>query len=239
MHWGKTQYSPFPHLLNAFFPPSSHRNPMSDCSLQGTDVRDALLAQIFGCAALVRSGRVQSQGDADVVTTILLGAAGRKAFLREVAAEVLLEMIGTRCHHMNQAANMSQKISGPMTVGCHYADALGDANVAPQLLASSDALRNYLKRAPSDSTPEVGHPASVASSHLPDRSHAVSFDQFIITSANFCCTGVAAGPAAVASDASGAAGSLCAAAKPGLSRWVGQLGLLRCTGCTTVPVYCR
>lgn len=62
--------------------------------MQGSEARDALLAQIFGCAALVRTGRVQDWAAADAMTTMLLSAGGKKAFLREVAAEVLLEMLG-------------------------------------------------------------------------------------------------------------------------------------------------
>lgn len=62
--------------------------------LQGSEARDALLAQIFGCGALLRTGKVQDLASVGAVTTMLLGAAGKKAFLREVAAEVLLDMIG-------------------------------------------------------------------------------------------------------------------------------------------------
>lgn len=65
-------------------------------NLQGSEARDALLAQIFGCGALVRTGRVQGLETVDAVTTMLLGAASRKVFLREVAAEVLLDMLGER-----------------------------------------------------------------------------------------------------------------------------------------------
>jgi DNA polymerase phi len=62
--------------------------------VQGSEARDALLAQIFGCAALLRTGKVQDLGSVDAMTTALLAAASRKAFLREVAAEVLLDMLG-------------------------------------------------------------------------------------------------------------------------------------------------
>lgn len=69
--------------------------------LQGSEARDALLAQIFGCAALVRTGKVQELAAADAMTTVLLSAGGKKAFLREVAAEVLLEMMGADCTKVN------------------------------------------------------------------------------------------------------------------------------------------
>jgi DNA polymerase phi len=62
--------------------------------VQGSEARDALLAQIFGCGALLRTGRVQDLGSVDAMTTVLLAAAAKKAFLREVAAEVLLDMLG-------------------------------------------------------------------------------------------------------------------------------------------------
>ncbi len=69
--------------------------------LQGSEARDALLAQIFGCAALVRTGKVQELVAAGAMTTVLLSAGGKKAFLREVAAEVLLEMMGADCTKVN------------------------------------------------------------------------------------------------------------------------------------------
>ena len=62
--------------------------------MQGSEARDALLAQIFGCGALLRTGKVQEWGSVDAMTTMLLAAAAKKAFLREVAAEVLLDMLG-------------------------------------------------------------------------------------------------------------------------------------------------
>jgi DNA polymerase phi len=62
--------------------------------VQGSEARDALLAQIFGCGALLRTGKVQDLGSVDAITTVLLAAAAKKAFLREVAAEVLLDMLG-------------------------------------------------------------------------------------------------------------------------------------------------
>lgn len=66
--------------------------------LQGSEARDALLAQIFGCGALLRTGKVQDAASVDAVATMLLAAAAKKAFLHEVAAEVLLDMLGVaRC----------------------------------------------------------------------------------------------------------------------------------------------
>lgn len=62
--------------------------------MQGSEARDALLAQIFGCGALLRTGKVQDLGSVAAMTTVLLAAAAKKVFLREVAAEVLLDMLG-------------------------------------------------------------------------------------------------------------------------------------------------
>jgi DNA polymerase phi len=82
--------------------------------VQGSEARDALLAQIFGCGALLRTGKVQDLGSVDAMTTVLLAAAAKKAFLREVAAEVLLDMLGATnvgsaavCAFMCRAASTS------------------------------------------------------------------------------------------------------------------------------------
>ena len=82
--------------------------------MQGSEARDALLAQIFGCGALLRTGKVQDLGSVDAMTTVLLAAAAKKAFLREVAAEVLLDMLGATavgaaavCAFMRRAASTS------------------------------------------------------------------------------------------------------------------------------------
>lgn len=67
--------------------------PIGWCG-QGSDATANLLARVFGCGALVRGGAVQEAAAAGAVATMLLDAAARKTFLREVAAEVLLEMAG-------------------------------------------------------------------------------------------------------------------------------------------------
>lgn len=67
--------------------------------MQGSDATANLLAHVFGCGALVRGGAVQDPAAAGAVTTMLLAAAARKTFLREVATEVLLEMAGQQTPH--------------------------------------------------------------------------------------------------------------------------------------------
>jgi DNA polymerase phi len=62
--------------------------------VQGSDVRDALLGRVFGCAAVVRSGRVGGDGVAAQLATQLVSLAQRKSFLTEACATVLLELTG-------------------------------------------------------------------------------------------------------------------------------------------------
>lgn len=63
-------------------------------SAQASEARDNLLGQLFGCAALVRAGQVQDPATVGRVVTMVLAAAAKKVFLREVAAEVILDMAG-------------------------------------------------------------------------------------------------------------------------------------------------
>ena len=64
--------------------------------LQGSEVRDALLGHLFGLAAVVRAGRVAEEAPALRMAALLLKLAGKKVFLREVAASVLLQLAGGR-----------------------------------------------------------------------------------------------------------------------------------------------
>ena len=64
--------------------------------LQGSEMRDALLGHLFGLAAVVRAGRVAEEAPALRMAALLLKLAGKKVFLREVAASVLLQLAGGR-----------------------------------------------------------------------------------------------------------------------------------------------
>ncbi len=64
--------------------------------LQGSEMRDALLGHLFGLAAVVRAGRVTEEAPALRMAALLLKLAGKKVFLREVAASVLLQLAGER-----------------------------------------------------------------------------------------------------------------------------------------------
>lgn len=64
--------------------------PLSHRSLQGTDLRDALLGRIFGYAAVVRSGRPLPAGLAVSLAEGLVTTAAKKSFLREVAGALLV-----------------------------------------------------------------------------------------------------------------------------------------------------
>lgn len=68
--------------------------PPVGASLQASEARDNLLGQLFGCAALVRAGQVQDPQTVGKVVTMVLAAAAKKVFLREVAAEVIMDMAG-------------------------------------------------------------------------------------------------------------------------------------------------
>ena len=62
--------------------------------LQGSEMRDALLGHLFGLAAVVRAGRVTEEAPTLRMAALLLKLAGKKVFLREVAASVLLQLAG-------------------------------------------------------------------------------------------------------------------------------------------------
>eukprot|EP00208_Stichococcus_sp_RCC1054_P001680 CAMPEP_0206145532 /NCGR_PEP_ID=MMETSP1473-20131121/27659_1 /ASSEMBLY_ACC=CAM_ASM_001109 /TAXON_ID=1461547 /ORGANISM="Stichococcus sp, Strain RCC1054" /LENGTH=263 /DNA_ID=CAMNT_0053541779 /DNA_START=17 /DNA_END=805 /DNA_ORIENTATION=+ len=96
-------------------------------SMKGSDATANLLAHVFGCGALVRGGAVQDPAAAGAVTTMLLAAAARKTFLREVATEVLLEM----------------------------ADLLDEQGVLQEVLRTNEALRSLLHQKAEAATPEA------------------------------------------------------------------------------------
>ena len=94
---------------------------------QGSDARDSLLGRLFGCAAVIRSGRVADADVAAGVASRLLAVAAAKSFLREAATAVLLEML----------------------------EGAPDA-VTAAVLAGSSELRGVLQASPTESDPEVG-----------------------------------------------------------------------------------
>ena len=144
------------HILGDVFPPQKpascrtgrstvchaiHTVPSSTCcaandassvscgSEQGSDARDSLLGRLFGCAAVIRSGRVADAAVAAGITARLLAVAAAKSFLREAATAVLLELL----------------------------EGAPDA-VTAAVLADSAELRGVLQAPPTESNPEVwGH----------------------------------------------------------------------------------
>lgn len=95
-------------------------------SMKASEARDNLLGQLFGCAAIVRANTVQDLATASKVVTITLCAAAKKVFLREVAAEVVLDMF----------------------------DRLRDEVVMRHVLRSNEAIRALLQQPVDSSTPE-------------------------------------------------------------------------------------
>jgi len=93
---------------------------------QGSDARDSLLGRLFGCAAVIRSGRVADAEVAACIAARLLAVAAAKSFLREAATAVLLELL----------------------------KGAPDA-VTAAVLADSPELRGVLQASPSESDPEV------------------------------------------------------------------------------------
>lgn len=96
---------------------------------QGADAREGLLGRIFGYAAFSQAGRAADAAVADRLATSLVAVMGRKAFLREAAANALL--------------------------AC--AEALPDAVLA-RLMESNEALRGLLLAPSSEATPEACPP---------------------------------------------------------------------------------
>ena len=64
------------------------------CLLQGSEAHDQLLGQVFGYAAIIRSGLHIDQATAVTCAEGLTLIANKKSFLRELAANVLLELTG-------------------------------------------------------------------------------------------------------------------------------------------------
>ena len=96
-------------------------------SKQGSDARDSLLGRLFGCAAVIRSGRVADAEIAMGVASRLLSVAAAKSFLREAATAVLLELLEGGAPDAVTAA----------------------------VLAGSPELRGVLQAPPAESDPEV------------------------------------------------------------------------------------
>lgn len=96
-------------------------------SMKASEARDNLLGQLFGCAAIVRAGQVQDPETASRVVTMVLAAAAKKVFLREVAAEVVLDLT----------------------------DRLKEQKVMVEVLESNEAIRGLLQQPPSSATPEA------------------------------------------------------------------------------------
>lgn len=62
--------------------------------LQGTEAHDQMLGKVFGYAAIIRSGQHIDQETATRCAEGLVHIANKKSFLRELAANVLLELTG-------------------------------------------------------------------------------------------------------------------------------------------------
>ena len=62
--------------------------------MQGTEAHDQLLGQVFGYAAIIRSGQRIDQETAVKCAQGLTHIASKKAFLRELTANVILELTG-------------------------------------------------------------------------------------------------------------------------------------------------
>lgn len=78
--------------------PHTYTDMLSDfqacCHLQGSEAHDQLLGQVFGYAAITRSGLHIDQPTAARCAEGLTHIANKKSFLRELAANVLLELTG-------------------------------------------------------------------------------------------------------------------------------------------------
>ena len=66
--------------------------------MQGAEAHDLLLGQIFGYAAIIRSEQQVDKDSALQCVDGLSSIASRKSFLRELAANVLLEVTGKANH---------------------------------------------------------------------------------------------------------------------------------------------
>ena len=62
--------------------------------LQGTEAHDQMLGKVFGYAAIVRCKRPIDQETAVKCAEGLVHIANKKSFLRELAANVLLDLTG-------------------------------------------------------------------------------------------------------------------------------------------------
>ena len=62
--------------------------------LQGTEAHDQMLGKVFGFAAIVRCKRTIDQDTATKCAEGLIQIANKKSFLRELAANVLLDLTG-------------------------------------------------------------------------------------------------------------------------------------------------
>ena len=67
--------------------------------LQGSEAHDQLLGQVFGYAAIIRSGQQIDQQTAVRCAEGLTHIANKKSFLRELATNVLLELTGVVITH--------------------------------------------------------------------------------------------------------------------------------------------
>ena len=62
--------------------------------MQGTEAHDQLLGQVFGFAAVIRSGQQIDDETAVKCADGLVYIANKKSFLRELATNVLVELTG-------------------------------------------------------------------------------------------------------------------------------------------------
>lgn len=66
--------------------------------MQGTEAHDQMLGKVFGYAAIVRCKRPVDQETAVKCAEGLVHIANKKSFLRELAANVLLDLTGDHIH---------------------------------------------------------------------------------------------------------------------------------------------
>lgn len=72
--------------------------------MQGTEAHDQMLGKVFGYAAIVRCKRPVDQETAVKCVEGLVHIANKKSFLRELAANVLLDLTGDHTYSFIHAS---------------------------------------------------------------------------------------------------------------------------------------
>lgn len=88
--------------------------------LQGSEAHDQLLGQVFGYAAIIRSGQQMDQQTAVRCAEGLTHIANRKSFLRELATNVFLELTGVVITHVLDCSAAEQTVAHQATVSWHH-----------------------------------------------------------------------------------------------------------------------